>query len=142
MTTTELANFQRTWVVRSAGHPYISYYAVLLYDLHTMSQPPILYMPNATHEFAVASLDPKYNHLYKVGPDNEGALIELAKTTPTTVSLKVEHIYQFKAAGDDEAEQRMVFMLNDISTNKLFCDGDYYQLWDQYHSDCVSLRGK
>lgn len=139
MTTTNLADFQRTWVVRCEGHPFISHYAIMLYDLHSGAT-PVLYKQDATHEFAVVSLNPNYDHLYKVGIDNEGYLIELAKGLDENVLVSVEHIYQFRAAGNDEAEQRMIFMIDAIQKGRLPCDSDYYQLWDVYHPDAVSLR--
>jgi hypothetical protein len=138
---TDHAEFQRTWIVKSNGHAFITHYAILLYDLTTiLNNKPHIYLEGATHEFVVISLDPNFADLYPNGLVAYSVLDDLSDTIGRNYFVAQEHAYQFKAADNYTAEQMLIFAVADVAYGRLYCDSDFHEMWDVRFPNAVSLR--
>lgn len=117
--------FHRTWIIRAEwAHPLWHSYGVLLYDLTTPGHSdPAVYLEGATHELMIFALDPDH------------------PAEPPLKFLKpANHGYQFAAATNEAAAERVVALLDEIDGGKLSPDTDYRFMWDARFTDGASLH--
>ena len=136
----ELPTRSATWIISAPwAHPFWDNYAILCIDLTTPSQPPPrLYREDVTHEVQVYALNraselPSQESLKDFVLD--GRLYE-------ALLHPANHIYQFVAAGDDQAYERVLSLIWAIEAKELSPDTDFISRWDQIFADGISLRGK
>lgn len=119
------------WLIHAPGaHPFWSQYLLLLYDLLTPTEAsPKIYLPGATHEFL----------LFSVNPDEH-----YSQETTIKDSIGVldppNHGYQFRAEDNLEAQARLSMVVNMIITGELNPDSDARAAWDALFHDGVTLR--
>lgn len=124
-TTPDYPIFHRTWIIQAKwAHPLWHSYAVLLYDLTTPGQSePVIYLDGATHEVMVFAMDPDH-----------------PAEPPLKFLRPANHGYQFIAASDEAAVERVVALLEEIDGRKLSPDTDFRYMWDDRFCDGATLH--
>ena len=122
-------HYARTWVVSAPwAHPLWATYAFLLYDLTTPipgAPAAILYRPDVTHEFLVHALDPAHPPM------------------PPTHWLQPANMgYQFTAASNEEAANRIIRLIEEVEARRLSPDTDFRSMWDRIFSDGERLHNR
>jgi hypothetical protein len=126
--------FSVAWLIEAPwAHPLWNQYLVMLYDLTSEHPdgPPKLYLPDATHEFAVHALDPDF----PVAKDAPLASSELRTLMPPN------YCYQFKAESDEAAQARVQMIVDGIVAQHLSPDTDFRSLWNKLLADAYPLVG-
>lgn len=114
--------FSLTWFINAPwAHPLWHQYVLVLYDLVTPTvEAPKLHLKDATHEMMLYALDPEH-------PIAKGSV-------PTTESLHrlspPNYAYQFKAASNAAAEERLQAVVDGIVAREINPDTDFRSLWD------------
>jgi hypothetical protein len=124
--------FSVSWIIDAPwAHPLWSQYIVLLYDLTTPHKdgPPTLHLKDVTHEFLVHALDPAH----KVPRNTPPSRAKLAMLQPPNYG------YQFAAASNEEAEERIQELVNGIVGEKISPDTDFRSLWNKLLPDMYPL---
>jgi hypothetical protein len=124
--------FSVAWVINAPwAHPLWSQYLVMLYDLTSPHSdgPPTLHLPDATHEFIVHALDPEF----PVPKDAQLASTELRTLMPPNYG------YQFKAASNEAAQERVQMIVDGIVAGHLSPDTDFRSLWNKLLPDAFPL---
>lgn len=125
-----------TWVIQAPwAHPAWSQYVLALFDLTSdTGNPPILYMPGATHEFQLYALDPNYP---VSEADRPSAMIEQDRMR---LLSPASHGYQFRAATNYHAADRIQAVVDMIVRHELSPDTDWRMNWDVLFRDGFNLR--
>lgn len=122
-------HYARTWVVSAPwAHPLWATYAFLLYDLTTPipgAPAAILYRPDVTHEFLVYALDPAH-----------------PPTPPTHILQPANMGYQFTAASNEAAADRIIKLIWEVEARRLSPDTDFRSMWDRIFSDGERLHNR
>lgn len=126
--------FNAGWII-TVPWAFWSQYVVTLTDLTTPMPgvgPPIIYMPNATHEVVVEALNPEHSVTE--------LKIKRRGSTKLWRLMPPNHAYQFIAADDAAAEARIQHIVDLIDAKELSPDTDFRHVWDMLFTDGVSLR--
>lgn len=118
-----------TWVVNAAwAHPAWSQYVVFIVHLRDEPDlpPPKKHRDDVTHEFGVMALDPE--HAMKASGDAFPRCL-----TPANMA------YQFAAASDGEARERVRLFVEMVADGTLNPDTDARSDWDRFMDDGVPL---
>lgn len=133
------AAFGAIWSVRAPwAHPLWHSYVALLYDLTTpiaegpAAGRPILYLPNATHEFLLYALKP--DHPVPQFTDDPTTWHGFRRIEPAN------HGYQFVAAHDAAAFERIDRTMVAVDRARISPDTDFTRHWDSLFADGVSLK--
>jgi len=112
------------------AHPVWSQYAMHLYDLTSEgSNPPVIYLPEATHEVLLCAVNPDTPIVRDV-PLNEQKFGHLEPAN---------YGYQFRAVDNQTALDRLQVVVDTIAAQKLNPDTDYRAVWDALFSDAYPL---
>lgn len=123
--------FAATWLLDAPwAHPVWSQYTLFVYDLTTpTAEPPIVYLNGATHEMLLFALDPAH----RVDPAQPASRQKIAKLHPANAG------YQFRAASDEAAVERLQQIVDAIEARRLSPDTDFRSVWDRRFADGCSL---
>lgn len=124
--------FAATWLIDAPwAHRLWNQYELTLVDLTTpMSRSPTILLTGATHEMLLFALNP--NHSIDV---NRPASHQRVRPLHPA-----NHNYQFKAATDEVALERVQGIVDAISQRHLSPDTDCRSTWDALFADGRSLR--
>ena len=114
--------FSAIWGVTAPwAHPTWNEYLLTLVDLTTpIGKPPILYLKDATHEFALSSITPE-THLDHTLPLSKQAV---GRITPPNFG------YQFIAKDNLAALARIQDLVDRIDARSISPDTDFRHQWD------------
>ena len=124
--------FGAVWIVHAPwAHPAWQDYAVSLADLKPAGpSPAIKFRDDFTHEVLVYAIDPKRE--IRTGANREDWSVPTFRDA--------NHGYQFAAANDDEAYDRIASVVQAIEDGRVSPDTDYKSDWDRIFTDGMTLR--
>lgn len=110
------------------AHPAWSQYILVCYDLTTETEtPPVKYRDDVTHELLVYAVNPR---------------VKLTPDTPLWGGIlsPPNHGYQFTAASNDKALERLVALGSGIAHRSFSPDTDWRHYWDkELFPDAVTM---
>lgn len=123
-----------SWVIVAPwAHRAWSHYVLHLYDLVTPTvNAPAIKRVGVTHEFILFAADPDVRHPIKPGQD--------IKAEPPALLTPPNHGYQFTAASNQAAMERLQGVVDSITVRQLSPDTDWRWHWDHLFADGVTLR--
>ena len=125
-----------TWLFEAPfAHPMWHQYVIALYDLTTPFEPEKLRLkrPGMTHEFLLYALDPD-KPIAKLP-----RIVDREPEFPMPLLSPPNYAYQFPAADDAAAIDRIQGLVDKIVAKQLSPDTDYRLVWDELFSDGATL---
>ena len=123
------------WLIHAPwAHPAWDTYMIMVTDLTTpMKTEAKLKRDDVTHEMIVFAMNPEKEipHLDELFATGEAMSYTLSPAN---------HGYQFTAASDEAANNRIQGLVDNIVERTLSPDTDFRAMWDRIFSDGVSLR--
>ena len=112
------------------AHPAWSQYVIQLVDLTTeMDKPPILYLPDATHEFLLFAISPDHKLTHDVSLSDQ----TIHYLHPANYG------YQFRASDDAAALKRVQAVVDEIVAERLSPDTDFRSKWNVLFQDAYPM---